>query len=60
MKTYKNQPAINLPFWGYKTDGGVLNNNIPYWIGKAFLKTKQPTVGMMRNTSCTFSGAISQ
>ena len=57
---YKNQPIVNLPFWGNRTDGGVLQNSVAFWIGKAFLKSSQPTVGLMKSTSSTFSGIISQ
>lgn len=57
---YKKQTIINLPFWGFKTDGGILHNSIPFWVGKAFLKSKQPVVGLMKNTTSTFSGTISQ
>lgn len=57
---WTNRKIISLPFWGYKTDGGVLHHSIPFWIGKAFLKSEQPIVGLSSlNTGC-FSGCLSQ
>jgi hypothetical protein len=59
-KIWSNQKIISLPFWGYKTDGGVLYNSIPFWVGKAFLKTDKPIVGLSAMHSGCFSGCISQ
>jgi len=38
----------------------VLYHSLPFWVGKAFLKTQRPIVGMSGMRSGSFSGCLSQ
>jgi hypothetical protein len=51
---------VNLPFWGAKTNGGILYKSIPFWIGKAFLKTVNPVVGLENKHSANIIGYLAQ
>lgn len=57
---WRTHSVISLPFWGYHTDAGVLYHSLPFWIGKAFLKTHKPIVGMSGMRSGSLSGCLSQ
>lgn len=57
---WRANAIINLPFWGYRTNSGVLYHSLPFWIGKAFLKTRKPIVGMAGMRTGSFSGCLSQ
>lgn len=57
---WRTRAIIDLPFWGYHADSGVLYHSLPFWIGKAFLKTSKPIVGMAGMRSGSFSGCLSQ
>lgn len=52
------EDVMELPFWGEATDGGILNNNLRFWIGKTFMKSHRPTVVLNRNENCRIVGNI--
>ncbi len=59
-QVWHGRKTISLPFWGNKSEGGVLYHSVPFWIGKAFLKTNKPIIGLSENRWGSFSGCLSQ
>ena len=45
-----NDHQYELPFWGYKTNGGLAHNHLRYWIGKSFSKSKDQMVATAMNS----------
>ncbi|CAD8102468.1 unnamed protein product [Paramecium primaurelia] len=58
IKSLKGCKIKEIPFWGIETNGGLSNNSLRFWIGKTFMKTNQPQVGIRKLENSFLSGTL--
>ncbi|CAK60231.1 unnamed protein product (macronuclear) [Paramecium tetraurelia] len=59
IKSLKGGQLKEIPFWGIETNGGLANNSLRFWIGKTFMKTSEPQVGLRKFENAFISGTLS-
>ncbi|CAD8203915.1 unnamed protein product [Paramecium octaurelia] len=59
IKSLKGGKLKEIPFWGIETNAGLANNSLRFWIGKTFMKTSEPQVGLRKFENAFISGTLS-
>lgn len=47
-----------IPFWGVRTNSGVTGNSLRFWIGKSFMRTLDPQVGLKKFENSFIEGHL--
>ncbi|CAD8115066.1 unnamed protein product [Paramecium sonneborni] len=60
IKSLKGIKVKEIPFWGIQTNAGLAYNSLRFWIGKTFMKTNSPQVGLTKLENAFISGTLAQ
>ncbi|KAM3144097.1 hypothetical protein pb186bvf_003861 [Paramecium bursaria] len=58
LEQFLTQKVQELPFWGIETNSGIAGNTLRFWIGKSFMRSRDPMVAVRMLTDQTYISGV--